>query len=365
MKKFFAILILAALFVRPSLAVDSSVPDPTGNPKLTTREICNNVCFGRDAGGLFTCNQQCQADDAVRFPVGIDFLTKKIRSNVPPPLLRKFEFQPPNPRPGDDVTVTLTPETKDLEAQRLISSKFIYAFDSPADWTPVVSEIDPVRGVWETKFKVPNGANTLFYSIRLGDMNKNTFIVIPCNVQGDPRTSDTCFFPLVDDMVFDDPVQQKIDPALDIVKMTFGMDDRKFYFKLTAKSKIDPGLRTPQNAYYYMVTMHGPGRAPEVDPYNRTIFMLYAPYLGPAADCKVLMRNGHVWNMNTDPVKCKVDGDRIFFELSRKAINATAGGVFVTYAATGIILDEDHGIIVDYSPTASVRFDKKPIELGK
>ena len=130
------------------------------------------------------------------------------------------------------------------------------------------------------------------------------------------------------------------------------------------RDKISPGRQTPQAANYYLIAMYAPGRAPEVDPYRHTAFVLYAPFLDTLDDCKILIRRGSQWTMESGDVKCKTKDNILMLSVARKATDTTASGEFVVYAATGIIFDDDHGIITDYTGTAAVRVDKAPIDLG-
>ena len=361
------VIFLLLMIAAPALAQDWNLPasEPTDVTKMTTREVCNNVCFVRENGGMFTCSQQCRGDDDVRLPVGFAFLTERVRLKVIPPMLEKIEFEPPNPKPGDKVSVTMTPVSKDLETQRFISTKFVYAFDSPKDWIALKPSLDPLKGVWETSFETPAGAKTLYTSARLGDAEGNTYLIAPCNVSGDLQTTEDCFFPLLDDENYEDAKYTDINPSLDLLNVKFGMDDKRYYFRMNMRGKVDPGRSSPMSANYYMIAIYAPGKMPEIDPYGHYSFILYSPYLETSNDCKMLLRRGPQWLMESGSVKCWVNDKQLLFSVARKSADINADGVFVMYAATGIIFDTYNGIITDYTGTAAVRVNKGPIELGK
>lgn len=356
---------LAAVVAR---AQNFNEPESTSTDvsAMTTRNICKNVCFERVTGGLFTCNQLCPFDDDVRLVTGLDYLTRNVRVKLLPPMMKDITLDPAKPGPGSKVTARIVPVSTELEEMTLISTKVVYAFDEPANWQSVVPSLDPANRYWEAGIDVPAGAKKMFVAVRAGDQFEDTYISIPCNVVGDPWKTDICYFPLLKDENYEDIKRKDISPAQDIVKVTFGMDDRKYYFRLTVRDKIDPGRLSPPQSNYYLIAAYAPGKAPEADPFDKSAFIFYAPYLEKSADCKVLMRIGSKWTMDTSSVKCTLkDDNTIQYEIARKVIRTTPAGEFVVYAATGMVYDEDNGIITDYTSTAAIRTDKKPIDLTK
>jgi hypothetical protein len=368
MRKTVLIFLFALGFAASAAAQNLDKPTDTNTDvqSMTTPNICSNVCFERISGGLFTCNQLCPFSGDFRLPAGLEFLTRNVRVKLMPPMLKDIEFDPAPPKPGGTAAARMIPVTNVLDEQTQIAAKFIYAFDKPDDWAAAVPALEPAKGYWETTFDVPAGAKKLYAMARLGDQFDNTYITIPCDVEGDPWKTDTCYFPLVADENYEDIKRPDINPSLDILNLTFGMDRRKYYFRLTARDKIDPGRLSPPQTNYYLISVYAPGRAPEVDPFNKNAFIFYAPYLENSSDCKILLRRGPRWTMDTSGIKCTVkDNNTIQFEIARKIIDTTISGEFVVYAATGMLFDQDTGIVADYTSTAAVRVDKGPIDLTK
>jgi hypothetical protein len=378
MKRF--LMIVAVLFFVAASAMRLSGADDESNTETPPGgDVCGNVCFPRAQGGLFICHVECKAVQTVHFPTGIDFIVKKVRENLPPPIFKSAELSPDPLQAGGPVEIKLTPQTEDFEVFKDYEVKYLYAFDAPSDWKSLRPILDPAGGFWKTSIDIPQNASELYAAARAGDADGNTYIEIPCRVSSGSAKSDDCFFPLWEDDSYADVKDFDINPSLDLLDAKFGMDDKYFHFRIKVRGPIDPGQLNPTSINYYMIGIYDPGRPVGVDPYHRTTFILYSPYLyrvfkhdpaqkqlfDDATACEAVLNRAGEWTADSGAVKCSVEGDTLVMSIRRGTLGQFVTGVFVAYAATGIVFDEFSGIVADYTPTAAVRIDKTTIDIQK
>lgn len=375
-----------------------------------SEEVCPNVCFPRNSDGLFSCQQECSSEDDVQLPTGVDFLIKRVRDRLRPPIIEKIEFVPATPTAGLPVSVYMTPRNADVEHMLGIKTKFVYSINGYGDWMGVYPEIQPVEKRWGIQIKPPRDANEMYYLARLGDEDRNTYIELPCEAAAPGIGAQECFFPMSEDTTYEYTDDFSIDPALDLTDSWVGIDERRFYFRLQAVNEIAEGELFPANYYFYLLAIYDPGRPTDVDPYHKTTFVLFSPlyflsstctsYKGgigeteftnepnapcvyapcpPLVDddddiqpvmkrdsneregrcitqsCAALIKRGRHWINDTGVVKCSSEGNEIFISLQRGAVKPPVEGVYVVFAATGVHLDLETSIITDYSPTTAIR----------
>jgi len=352
-----AVLLLAVLLLAAPVLYSQDSYSPS------SEDVCDNVCFSRIDDGLFTCRQECRTSNSVKLPPGFDFLVKKVRERIQPPLLKSKTFTPAEPARGEQLKVRLTPAVNDVSVLADQTIKFLYTSDPPSKWLPLVPDFDPVAAVWDVSFTTPADSDILNTTVRIGDFDGNTYIEASCPLRDPNNTSDPCYFPLSDDESYEKMPEFHIDPALDLLSAKFGMDDRRFYFKVKTRGGIKKGKLIPKSAYYYMISLYDPDRPTGVDPYHRTSFVYYSPNFDPNSPCKALVRRGSKWVYDASPVRCRIENDTLTITVMRKTIGAPVSGLLTMYVATGVIYDEDNGIIVDYSPSTAVRIDGKPLKL--
>ncbi len=395
---FVTVLAPHVLFVQQARAVDE-----------LSEEVCSNVCFPRNKDGLFSCQQECSSEDDVELPTGIDFLIKRVRDRLKPPILDKMEILPSSPRAGESMDIYMTPKDTDVEYMIGLKAKFAYSTNGTENWVGVIPDLEPVEKRWKAEIKLPRDADSLYYLARLGDEDRNTYIELPCETTEPHPGSKDCFFPMSEDSTYEKTKNFAIDPALDLTKSWIAIDDRRFYFRIQAVGDIAEGELFPANYYFYLLALYDPGRPTDVDPYHKTTFVLFSPlyFLSstcssyrtgfgetefnnepnapctrapcpPFTDeedknvimqrehneregrcitqsCAAIIRRGRHWINDTGIVNCEKRGNEIFISLQRETIEPPVEGVYVAFTATGVHLDMETAIITDYSPTTAFR----------
>lgn len=379
MKRFAIFLLVLLAASVPVRAASGDEDDEVLEHHGFADDACDNVCFPRYNGGIFTCHLECKSEDDVEFPTGMDFIVKKVREMLPPPMLKSAETAPPEPQAGGDVEIKLFPAAKDFDDYKDYEVIYVYSFDSTSNWNALRPVLDPAGGFWKTTLAIPENAGALYSAVRIGDTEKNTYIETPCPVRGEVEKTDDCYFPLWKDESYEGVKNFTVNPSLDLLDAKVGMDEKKFYFKITMRAAIDPGVLVPSSVNYYLIGIYDPDRPSGADPYHRTSFVIYSPYLykiyehsranpklfGDSGACKTVVRMGADWIVDIGAVRCVVQGNTLFVAAKRATLGGFVTGTFVSYAATGIIFDEFNGVISDYSPAAAVRFDKQPIKIKK
>lgn len=368
------LLLLAMVFVccTAARAQDGDVPEQPDWDVLFSDEVCGNVCFPRTKGGLFTCHQECRDEHELRLPTGMDFLVKKVRNRMAPPMLDSVDFVPETPAAGEKFEVRLIPEDDDLDVLTGLASTFVYNFDSPGEWMSVRPGLDPVERYWKTEIEAPADAEMFYSAARIGDADGNTFIEAGCETDGDE-----CFFPLSEDESYGDVEDFYLDPNLDILDSSFAVDEARLYLKIKVRGEFRPGELIPLAANYYVVGLYDPYRPTDEYPYHRTAFILYSPFLNSESfltqsklwesksECKVLSRAGARWTAAGGAARCDVDGGELRISVKRKSLPEPVAGVYVFWLASGVLFDDDNGVVTDYTPTTAVRIDRGPVELSK
>jgi len=378
----FVIILLAAL--GPSMqALCQAVDTGDGEAEQSWRlsdEVCRDVCFRRSNGGLFSCHQECNTEDEMRLPAGIDFLVKRMREVMFPPVFEEIDFTPEKPVAGEDLGIELIPYKGKSDYLLDLKVKLFYAFDEPRDWKNVAPEThqDGFDVSWSANIEVPGDAGGMYFLARAGDEDENTYVEIPCRTREPSIGSSDCFFPMSKDDTYENVEDFSVNPGLDLTEAFVAADERRYYFRIQAVGDIDPGELLPPDYNYYLLGIFDPGRPADVDPYHKTVFVIYAPnyfagemcsptmYTRDRANkprspmcisepCAVLMKRAAEWFYDTNSVKCDVKGNELFVSLQRNIIDPTSMGMLAAYIATGNILETESALIADYSPSTAIK----------
>jgi hypothetical protein len=329
-------------------------------------EVCMNVCFPRARDGLLTCQQDCKPGENFKLPPGADYLVRMKREGAPPPALKEMTTEPAPPREGEPVTFKLVPVSGDAEDNAALSVRLVHSFDAPGGWKAATPTFGAGAGyqVWTATLDAPPGARSIFAAVRMGDINGDTYIEAPCKV--DPRAPDSpCWFPLSDADSYEGVKDMFVDPALDLLGGSFGMDDGRYYFKLKARADISPGKAQPRSAYYYMLGLYDSGRPAGEDPYHRMLLVYYSPYMLDVGrtDCRLKMRLGQRWISDAGAVSCSTNGNELTISVKRGALGKPVAGMMTAFFASGIYFDDETGIISDFTPATTIRIAREPFEL--
>lgn len=378
----------AVLFAASAWAQSESDAGDTG---WTSEGVCNNVCFGISNNGLFSCSQQCIHPYDVKLPAGVDFLARKMRENLFPPVVKETATDVSQYPAGGPVNISILPDKDSISSIESLRIKFFYSFEKNGQWLGVAPEFDAAAGKWSASLSAPEGKSEFYYLTRISDEEDNSYIEIPCFTKTPAIGSEDCFFPLSQDEVFE-PVESSkgqtgfsLDPALDLANSYIGLDDRRFYIRLRTVANIDPGSVIPAQYNYYMAGIFDPDRPAGEDPFHQTVFVLYAPsyFSGKLCalnrvevrpdgliencinqSCALLMKKGQRWQFDTGSVFCEAKDNEILISLQRRALGELAAGTLAAYTASGQILTDDGSVISDFSPLTAVRFNNgSPIKL--
>jgi len=329
-------------------------------------EVCLNVCFPRARDGLLTCQQDCKPGENFKLPPGTDYLVRMNRERTPPLALKEMTTDPAPPRAGQPVTFKLSPVSDDADDNAALSVKLVHSFDAPGGW----KSVSPAFGVsggkpgWTAVLDAPPGARSVFAAVRMGDVRGDTYIEAPCAVAASAPDS-PCWFPLSDSDSYEGVKDVFVDPSLDLLGGSFGMDEGRYYFKLRARADISPGKAQPRSAYYYMLGLYDSGRPAGEDLYHRMLLVYYSPYMLDVGrtDCRLKMRLGPRWISDAGAVSCSTDGKELTISLKRGALGKPVAGMITAFFASGIYFDDETGIISDFSPATTIRIDRVPFEL--
>ncbi|HOO55445.1 MAG TPA: hypothetical protein PLN69_01400 [bacterium] len=335
-----------------------------GIADMFSDEVCSNVCFERMEGGLFTCHQECERPGQKRLPAGVDFLIKNVRDNLAPPMLKKVEI---NVSGGEPVALDIVMEPYSYSLSELtdIAIKFVYSVNDPVEWVPVGASLNPVEEKWEASVELPGEAERVYSTVRMGDLDGNTYIEIPCDIEGPFNESKKCIFPMSGDESYAEDENLNLNPSLDILDSEFARDAKRYYFRVKMGGNVDAGEKVPQNANYYLIGLYDPGRPPGVDPYHKTYFVMFAPYLFDHDGCRIIAKRGEKWSNDSNGVRCDAEGDVLTVSVLKKVLPEPVSGIFVTFVATGVVFDENTGIIADYTSTTAIRLEREPLEINR
>lgn len=376
--------------VCPAQETDSSAADAITS-KTTSDGVCGNICFSMNKTGLFNCAQNCRYDSDVKLPAGVEFLTRRMRENLFPPLVDDTVISFSGTGKNRKMNISISQSKENTFNPEELRIKFFYSFEKNGKWEGIAPELDAETGKWTGELELPASEQLLYHLTRVQDYNDNSYIDIPCKTQKPALGSSDCFFPLAaDDVMSDVDPNNKgaftIEPSLDLTYSYFGYDDRRYYFRVQTAGKIDPGSTIPARYNYYLVGIFDPYRPAAVDPFHKTLFVLYAPsyFTGEFCpmnsystgegnalsencinqSCSLLVKQGQKWTFDSGSVFCETSGNEILISLQRHVVDPTSVNSLAAYAATGIILEDEAAVIVDFTPLNSMNMNNSsPIKL--
>lgn len=378
-------LLLCAVACHAQDTSDTSSDNEAVTTTSTSDGVCGNICFRMSKNGLFNCSQNCRYDADVKLPAGVEFLTLKMRENLFPPLVDNTKINFSGAGKNRKINYSISPSKENPFPPEELRIKFFYTFEKNGKWEGAAPELNEETGEWRGELEVPSAVSQIYHLTRVQDENDNSYIDIPCKTEKPALGSSDCFFPLATDDVMSDAVPGdkssfQIDPSMDLTYSYFGYDDRRYYFRIQTEGKIDPGTTIPARYNYYMVGIFDPYRPAEVDPFHKTIFVIYAPsyFTGEFCpmnaysssgkgnalsenciiqSCSLLVKLGRKWTFDTGSVFCETSGNEILISLQRQSLDPTSVNSLAAYGASGIILEDEAAIIVDYTPLNSINLN--------
>lgn len=165
-----------------------------------------------------------------------------------PPMLERHIFEPENPGPDDEITVTALIRNNHLITDsETLDATFYYSYDGGESWYE--QELEELGGGEWTTTIAPIGAPvTLYYLFTAVDDLGNYYLEIPSTPIDWESQSDAPFFITVED---NNSVPAVAPDNLDITSVSIGYDGTHYYFNINVEGEISGGTITPLEANLY------------------------------------------------------------------------------------------------------------------
>ena len=332
-------------------------------PAGALSDVCEDRCFPRVDGGLFSCQRGCDFDNEdneftttefareyTYLPVGLFFLNAKIQTRLKPPVIESLAITPEAPAPGDVLNISAILKQDDPEAEpaRLVA---YYSFDNAATWHDVPAEQDLDDGALKARIPLPTDASEILWFLRAA-ADENAYVEIPCQVQSFPFQPGECMIPMAADSVYteDDYGEFHVDPGLDIVRSRVGEDDDSLYFSMEAGADVTQGETVPLAMTMFVVAVYDPAAWNRLEPLSNVAFLVYAPLLFHPEHCALIRRSGQEWLTDTGALDCEVDEKQLMFRVPRRLITKEEQESFNVFLGAGQILEDSAFGIMESSP---------------